>query len=79
MRCSRSSFPIWGSEALAEKSDLVISLKGIVNRFGDQVLHDGLALDVQRGEVIGINPSVASSSNAGTSHRFDFPNTAPPL
>lgn len=39
---------------MAAKSDLVISLKGIVNRFGKQVLHDGLDLDVRRGEVIGI-------------------------
>lgn len=39
---------------MAAKSDLVISLKGIVNRFGEQVLHDGLDLDVRRGEVIGI-------------------------
>src|SRR5688500_2459377 len=54
MQCSRSSSPISGSEVMAAKSDLVISLKGIVNRFGKQVLHDGLDLDVKRGEVIGI-------------------------
>jgi phospholipid/cholesterol/gamma-HCH transport system ATP-binding protein len=32
----------------------VISLRGIVNRFGDQVVHDGVDLDVRRGEVMGI-------------------------
>jgi phospholipid/cholesterol/gamma-HCH transport system ATP-binding protein len=39
---------------MAAKSDLVISLKGVVNRFGSQVLHDGLDLDIRRGEVMGI-------------------------
>jgi phospholipid/cholesterol/gamma-HCH transport system ATP-binding protein len=35
-------------------SDIAISLRGIVNRFGRQVVHDGLDLDIRRGEVIGI-------------------------
>ncbi len=32
----------------------VIEIRGLVNRFGPQVLHDGLDLDVRRGEVIGV-------------------------
>jgi phospholipid/cholesterol/gamma-HCH transport system ATP-binding protein len=32
----------------------VIRVRGVVNRFGGQVVHDGLDLDVERGEVIGI-------------------------
>jgi len=32
----------------------IISLHGIVNRFGKQVVHDGVDLDVKRGEVMGI-------------------------
>jgi phospholipid/cholesterol/gamma-HCH transport system ATP-binding protein len=32
----------------------IISLRGIVNRFGQQVVHDGVDLDVRRGEVLGI-------------------------
>jgi phospholipid/cholesterol/gamma-HCH transport system ATP-binding protein len=32
----------------------VIRLRGIVNRFGPQVVHDGVDLDIQRGEVMGI-------------------------
>jgi phospholipid/cholesterol/gamma-HCH transport system ATP-binding protein len=31
-----------------------IALHGIVNRFGSQVLHDGLELEVRRGEVLGL-------------------------
>jgi len=31
-----------------------ISIRGLVTRFGDQVVHDGLDLDVTRGEVIGV-------------------------
>jgi ABC-type nitrate/sulfonate/bicarbonate transport system ATPase subunit len=32
----------------------VISVRGIVNRFGAQVVHDGLDMDVADGEVFGI-------------------------
>jgi phospholipid/cholesterol/gamma-HCH transport system ATP-binding protein len=32
----------------------VIEIRGLVNRFGAQVLHDGLDLDVRRGEVLGV-------------------------
>ena len=34
--------------------ETVISLRGVVNRFGDRVLHDHVDLDVYRGEIIGI-------------------------
>ncbi len=36
------------------RSPNVIEIRGLVNRFGSQVLHDGLDLDVRRGEVIGV-------------------------
>jgi phospholipid/cholesterol/gamma-HCH transport system ATP-binding protein len=32
----------------------VIEIRGLVNRFGEQVLHDGLDLDIRRGEVLGV-------------------------
>jgi phospholipid/cholesterol/gamma-HCH transport system ATP-binding protein len=32
----------------------IISVRGVVNRFGRQVVHDGVDLDVYRGEVLGI-------------------------
>jgi phospholipid/cholesterol/gamma-HCH transport system ATP-binding protein len=32
----------------------VISVRGIVNRFGHQVVHDGLDMDVEAGEIFGI-------------------------
>jgi phospholipid/cholesterol/gamma-HCH transport system ATP-binding protein len=38
----------------APASDAVIRVRGIVNRFGAQVVHDGLDLEVRRGEVFGI-------------------------
>lgn len=34
--------------------DTLIEARGIVNRFGPQVVHDGLDLEVRRGEVFGI-------------------------
>ncbi len=34
--------------------ELAISVRGLVNRFGDQIVHDGLDLDVRRGEIIGV-------------------------
>ena len=36
------------------ESGYVIRLRGIVNQFGSQVVHDGVDLDVKRGEVMGI-------------------------
>jgi phospholipid/cholesterol/gamma-HCH transport system ATP-binding protein len=36
------------------KSDIVISVKGLKNSFGDQIVHDGLDLDVHRGEIFGV-------------------------
>lgn len=36
------------------EKDVVIKVRGLVNGFGDQVLHDHLDLDVYRGEVLGV-------------------------
>lgn len=43
-------------QALASSShdDAVIRVHGLVNRFGEQVVHDDLNLEVRRGEIIGI-------------------------
>jgi phospholipid/cholesterol/gamma-HCH transport system ATP-binding protein len=35
-------------------SEPVIRIRGLVTRFGDQVVHDGLDLEVRRGEVLGV-------------------------
>ncbi len=34
--------------------DVAISVRGLRNTFGDQVVHDNLDLDVRRGEIIGV-------------------------
>ncbi len=34
--------------------DPVISVRGLVNRFGDATVHDGLDLDVRSGEILGV-------------------------
>jgi len=36
------------------EDDIVISVRGLRNAFGDQVIHDGLDLDVHRGEILGV-------------------------
>ena len=41
----------------------ILSARGIVNRFGKQVVHDNLSLDIARGEIIGI----AGGSGSGKS------------
>jgi len=41
----------------------ILSARGIVNRFGKQVVHDKLSLDIARGEVLGI----AGGSGSGKS------------
>jgi phospholipid/cholesterol/gamma-HCH transport system ATP-binding protein len=37
-----------------QPGDPIIRVRGIVNRFGAETVHDGLDLDVRRGEVLGI-------------------------
>ena len=32
----------------------IIRVRGLVNRFGDQIVHDGLDLDVRPGEILGV-------------------------
>ncbi|MDB5677655.1 ABC transporter ATP-binding protein [Sphingomonas bacterium] len=36
------------------KKEIVISVRGLKNSFGEQVVHDDLDLDVYRGEIIGV-------------------------
>lgn len=38
----------------APKNDIVISVRGLKNAFGDQVVHEDLDLDVRRGEILGV-------------------------
>ena len=37
-----------------EDPDIAISVRGLVNCFDDAVIHDGLDLDVRRGEILGV-------------------------
>ncbi len=39
---------------MTEEPDIAIRVRGLVNRFGTHTVHDGLDLDVRRGEVLGI-------------------------
>ena len=34
--------------------EVVIKIRGLSNSFGEQVIHDGLDLDVRRGEILGV-------------------------
>lgn len=36
------------------QAPIAISVRGIVNRFGEQVVHDGVDLDVKTGEILGV-------------------------
>ncbi|HVC56901.1 MAG TPA: ATP-binding cassette domain-containing protein [Stellaceae bacterium] len=38
----------------SDAEDIVISVRGLVSRFGEQTVHDGIDLDVHRGEVLGV-------------------------
>jgi phospholipid/cholesterol/gamma-HCH transport system ATP-binding protein len=37
-----------------ESADIAIRIRGLINRFGTQTVHDGLDLDVRRGEILGL-------------------------
>ncbi len=38
----------------AETEDLAVRVRGLVNRFGEHIVHQGLDLDVRRGEILGV-------------------------
>jgi phospholipid/cholesterol/gamma-HCH transport system ATP-binding protein len=39
---------------MSAPSDVVVEVRGLVNRFGRQVVHEGLDMQVRRGEVFGV-------------------------
>ena len=39
---------------MSAEPDIAIRVRGLVTRFGDQVVHDELDLDVRRGEILGV-------------------------
>jgi phospholipid/cholesterol/gamma-HCH transport system ATP-binding protein len=40
--------------AVRDSTDVVIRVRGLVNRFGSQAVHENLDLDVRRGEILGV-------------------------
>jgi len=46
--------PAKDEPVIPAKDEPVIKVRGLVTRFGEQVVHDGLDLDVRRGEVLGV-------------------------
>ncbi len=40
--------------AESQESEMVVAVRGLVNRFGETVIHDGLDLDMRRGEILGV-------------------------
>jgi phospholipid/cholesterol/gamma-HCH transport system ATP-binding protein len=51
------------SKERPSKNEPILAAQGIVNRFGKQVVHDKISLDVKRGEIFGI----AGGSGSGKS------------
>ena len=52
-------------------AETILSAKGIVNRFGKQVVHDKLSLDIVRGEIIGIAGGSGSGKFSSTARWFN--------
>ena len=48
-RAANASDPV-----LPRDGEPIVRVRGLVNRFGEQVVHDGLDLDVRRGEILGV-------------------------
>ncbi|PAU58957.1 ABC transporter ATP-binding protein [Pseudomonas sp. PIC25] len=39
---------------MTASDEVLIEVRGLVNRFGSQIVHDGLDLDIRRGEILGV-------------------------
>jgi phospholipid/cholesterol/gamma-HCH transport system ATP-binding protein len=39
---------------LVTSNDSLIQVRGLVNRFGSQTVHENLDLDIRRGEILGV-------------------------
>ncbi|MCE8019138.1 ATP-binding cassette domain-containing protein [Halomonas sp. MCCC 1A11036] len=37
-----------------QRGEAIVEIRGLVNRFGQHVVHDGLDLDIRRGEILGV-------------------------
>ena len=46
--------PQYDESSRHEDGNVAVRVRGLVNRFGEQVVHDGLDLDVRRGEILGV-------------------------
>ena len=46
--------PAQAQKSEAGKPETLIEVRGLVSRFGERTIHDGLDLDVERGEVLGV-------------------------
>jgi phospholipid/cholesterol/gamma-HCH transport system ATP-binding protein len=49
-----SRFPIPAERAEAREAEAIITVRGLRNQFGTQVVHEDLDLDVRRGEILGV-------------------------
>ncbi len=49
-----AAHPIPAPQSQPQTGAPIIRVRGLVNRFGEQVVHEGLDLDVMRGEIIGV-------------------------
>jgi phospholipid/cholesterol/gamma-HCH transport system ATP-binding protein len=50
----QTQIPEQAPDTPAQDEDTVISVRGLVNRFGSQIVHEDLDLDVRRGEILGV-------------------------
>ena len=41
-------------ETTVRDDDIIVSVRGLVNRFGSKTVHEGLDLEMRRGEVLGV-------------------------
>ena len=41
-------------KAAVRDDDIIVSVRGLVNRFGSKTVHEGLDLEMRRGEVLGV-------------------------
>ena len=57
-----------------ERTPTVIEIENVVTRFGQQVVHDGVSFDIERGTLVALIGGCAAPMKSGAKEPCTYPN-----